>query len=114
MVIRHQFLCVITEAGGVLLAFTGLYTVQVCEELKITSVAVDHRNAGDAMGLSSNVYHSDRGGDVSDLVKWARGRFPGRQFLVIGCSMGASMIMNLRTGRYGSEQPDYAVAVWIR
>lgn len=78
---------------------------------KITTVAVNHRNSGDALLLSKVPYHSGKAQDISDLVKWARGRFPDKKIAVIGYSMSANMILNLRAERFGTEQPDYAVAI---
>lgn len=86
-------------------------TVQAGRRHAITTVAVNHRNAGDAHGLSKVPYHSGKGEDISDLVLWARNKFPHKSIATVGYSMSASMILNLRTRRSGTEQPDFALVL---
>lgn len=71
-------------------------------------VLVNHRGV---KSLTKQTYHSGRGEDASEVIKWCRSKFPASQQVAVGFSMSGSILLNLLSNRYGSEQPDYAVVV---
>lgn len=70
---------------------------------------VNHRGVRDV--FSKKTYHSGRGEDIGFVLKWSRRKFAGSLQLCAGFSMSGSILLNLLTGRSGSEQPDCAVVV---
>ncbi|AGH96093.1 YheT family hydrolase [Pseudobdellovibrio exovorus] len=71
-------------------------------------VQVNHRGI---RTHARQTYHSGRGEDASEVIKWCRQRFPDTQQIAVGFSMSGSILLNLLSLRYGEEQPDYAVVV---
>ncbi len=88
-----------------------LWGLKAAEKKGWSAVAINHRNCGSALGLATKPYNSGKGEDASDYVHWIRQNFPGRKILAVGYSLGASMLLNLMTHRFGTELPDAAVAV---
>jgi predicted alpha/beta-fold hydrolase len=76
-----------------------------------TCVLINHRGCGTGRGLASKPYHSGRGDDVSDVVKWARQNFRDKKIITLGFSLSANAILTLLTGLRGTEQPDLAMIV---
>ena len=74
-------------------------------------VLVNHRGCGSGRGLASKPYHSGRGDDVSDVVKWARLTFKNKKIITLGFSLSANAILTLLTGLRGTELPDLAMIV---
>lgn len=67
-------------------------------------------------GASSKVkarltYHSGRGADASEVIKWARHHFANSQQVALGFSMSGSILLNLVAKRSGDTQPDFAIVV---
>lgn len=73
-------------------------------------ILVNHRGANDK-AKSKKSYHSGRGEDAGAVIKWARGQFPESQQIALGFSMSGSILLNLLSYRYGSDQPDKAIVV---
>lgn len=73
-------------------------------------ILVDHRGA-DQKATSKQTYHSGRGSDAEAVIKWARNKFINTKHIALGFSMSGSILLNLVTCRYGTEQPDFAVVV---
>lgn len=86
-------------------------SARIALEQNHTCVLVNHRGCGSGRGLAGKPYHSGRGDDVSDVVKWARENFKGKKILTLGFSLSANAILTLLTGLRGSMQPDLAMIV---
>ena len=74
-------------------------------------VLVDHRGAGIAEGLAKYPYHSGRGEDISDVIRFLKYKFSGYVQVANGYSMSGSILLNLVSGRRGKIKPDYAIVV---
>lgn len=85
-------------------------TALLARRLGWNIVRVNHRGAS-AKARAHKTYHSGRGADAAEVLRWARGRFPGSRQVAVGFSMSGCVLLNLLTGRSGDEQPDYAVVV---
>ncbi|MGZ3691611.1 MAG: hypothetical protein ACXVAX_08910 [Pseudobdellovibrio sp.] len=85
-------------------------SAQIADELKWNIVLVNHRGAN-AKAKSKRTYHSGRGEDASAVITWARKKFKDSHQVGVGFSMSGSILLNLLTGRFGDEKPDYAVIV---
>lgn len=72
---------------------------------------VNHRGCGLGKGLAKLPYHSGRGEDVSEVIRWSRETFPNKKIIAIGFSLGANALLNLLTERRGQHQPDMAITV---
>ncbi len=79
-------------------------------ELGWNVVLVNHRGALDHI-YSKLSYHSGRGEDAEAVILWAREKFPDTKHVALGFSMSGSILLNLLSKRYGTEQPDFAVIV---
>ncbi len=73
-------------------------------------ILVNHRRAH-PKAKSKQTYHSGRGEDASEVIKWARAKFSGSRQIALGFSMSGSILLNLLTGRYGVERPDFGIIV---
>lgn len=73
-------------------------------------ILVNHRKAH-PKAKAKKTYHSGRGEDADAVLRWARGKFRNSRQVALGFSLSGSIILNLLTSRYGSEQPDFAIAV---
>ncbi|MEQ1722028.1 MAG: alpha/beta fold hydrolase [Pseudobdellovibrio sp.] len=73
-------------------------------------VLVNHRGAS-SKAKSKKTYHSGRGEDAGAVIFWARNQFPQSKQIALGFSMSGSILLNLLSYRYGSEQPDQAIVV---
>jgi len=74
-------------------------------------IAVNHRGCGAGLGLARGPYHSGRGDDVSEVIKFTRKYLPGKKIVAVGFSLSGNALLTLLTGQRGTEQPDFAVAV---
>jgi predicted alpha/beta-fold hydrolase len=73
-------------------------------------VLVNHRGASEK-ARAVKTYHSGRGEDAGAVINWARMRFPGSRQVALGFSMSGSILLNLLTGRFGKDKPDFAIVV---
>lgn len=85
-------------------------TATLAQHLGWNIVLVNHRRAN-SKAHSKLTYHSGRGEDAAEVIKWSRLQFPNSTQVAVGFSMSGSILLNLLTERYGHEQPDYAVTV---
>ncbi len=85
--------------------------VRVAAQMGIPALAMNHRNCGSALGLASSTYHSGKGEDASDVFDFVKAQWPQKKIIAISYSLGASMLLNLRTHRSGHTQPDLVVAI---
>jgi len=72
---------------------------------------VNHRGAGDGVGLAKNPYHSGRAEDVSQVVQYLRQKFPGKKQITAGFSMSGNIILYLLSGQRGRHLPEAAITV---
>lgn len=79
-------------------------------ELGWNIILVNHRGAHEK-ARAIKTYHSGRGEDAAAVIKWCRNKFSGSRQIALGFSMSGSILLNLLTGRYGTEQPDFAIVV---
>lgn len=84
-------------------------TAVIGSQLGWNVLTVDHRGAGEH--LTRKTYHSGRGEDASDIISWCRKRDPRAKIFAVGFSMSGSILLNLLTGKRGTEKPDYACVV---
>ena len=63
------------------------------------------------MARAEKTYHSGRGEDASEVIKWGRSKFENSKQVVVGFSVSGSILLNLLTGRMGDCLPDFAVVV---
>jgi predicted alpha/beta-fold hydrolase len=73
-------------------------------------ILVNHRGAH-PKAYAAKTYHSGRGDDASAVLSWAKKRFPGSRQIAVGFSMSGSILLNLITGKVGTELPDFAIVV---
>ena len=73
-------------------------------------ILVSHRGAHPKAN-AAKTYHSGRGDDASAVLTWAKKRFPGSRQIAVGFSMSGSILLNLISGKVGSELPDFAIVV---
>ena len=73
-------------------------------------ILVNHRGAHPKAN-AVKTYHSGRGDDASAVLSWAKKRFVGSRQIAVGFSMSGSILLNLITGKIGTEMPDFAVVV---
>lgn len=73
-------------------------------------VLVNHRKVH-PKAKAKKTYHSGRGGDADSVLRWSRDKFKGSRQVALGFSLSGSIMLNLLTSRYGSEQPDFGIAV---
>lgn len=73
-------------------------------------VLVNHR-AASPLAIAKKSYHSGRGEDADFVIRWARTKFPNTKQVALGFSMSGSILLNLLTRRFGSEQPDFGIVV---
>jgi predicted alpha/beta-fold hydrolase len=85
-------------------------SAELANELGWNLVLVNHRGANDR-AKSARTYHSGRGEDASAVIRWARSKFKDSRQIALGFSMSGSILLNLLTGRYGTEKPDFAIVV---
>ena len=75
-------------------------------------ILVNHRGCGSSTNSHPKFpYHSGRGDDVSEVIKWCKQKFKNSKHLSIGFSLGASAVLSLLTGRRGNCLPDGAISV---
>lgn len=72
---------------------------------------VNHRGAGEGVGLAQYPYHSGRAEDVSQVIKYLRDLFPQKKQIAAGFSMSGNIILYLLSGQRGEHLPDGAIAV---
>lgn len=85
-------------------------SANLAQKLGWNIVLVNHRGASEK-AKSKKSYHSGRGEDAGAVIKWARSQFPDTQQIALGFSMSGSILLNLLSNRYGSDQPDMAIVV---
>jgi predicted alpha/beta-fold hydrolase len=73
-------------------------------------VLVNHRMAV-AKVRAKKSYHSGRGEDAEEILKWCRQKFLDSKQVAVGFSMSGSILLNLLVRRYGHKPPDFAVIV---
>ena len=73
-------------------------------------VLVNHRKAH-PKAKAKLTYHSGRGEDASEVIRWARQKFSGTRQVALGFSMSGSILLNLLSKRYGTELPDFGIVV---
>ena len=86
-------------------------TAIVAANMGFSVVMVDHRGTESVHGKSKNPYHSGRGEDASEVVKFVRSKYSNDKIIAIGFSMSGSIILNMLCQRYGDVLPDYAITV---
>lgn len=86
-------------------------TILVCQQFGHSVYAINHRGCGAGKGLAQHPYHSGRGEDLSEVIKWGRERYPQKKHTAIGFSLGANALLTLLTGLRGDILPDVAIAV---
>jgi predicted alpha/beta-fold hydrolase len=72
---------------------------------------VNHRGCGEGRGLARKPYHSGRGEDLSEAIRFGRARHPEKKHLAVGFSLSANALLLLLSGKRGEVQPDAAIAV---
>ena len=105
----------------VILAFHGLTgnadsnymsrTAVIALEQGHTVLLVNHRGCGEGRDLAKSPYHSGRGEDISEVIKFSRQMFPGKKQIAVGFSLSANALLLLLTGARGDELPDAAITV---
>jgi predicted alpha/beta-fold hydrolase len=81
------------------------------EKMEFTVVLINHRGCGEGFEEARHPYHSGRGEDVSEVVKAARLRWPGKQIITVGFSLSGSANLNLLEGMRGDCLPDAGIVV---
>lgn len=71
---------------------------------------VNHRGCGEGKGLAKKPYHSGRGEDISEIIAFARKRYPGKKQIAMGFSLSANALLILLAGVRGEHKPDFAFA----
>ncbi len=109
------------QAPFVLLLFHGLAgdsssdymrrLAKVALDRGLVAVRVDHRGANEKGRPFFEPYHSGRSQDISDVIRMVRDRFPDKQIIACGISMSGTILLNLITGKFGSDRPDFAITV---
>lgn len=85
-------------------------TALLAYKLGWSFILVNHRSVS-PFAKSQRSYHSGRGGDISDILKWSNIWNPQSTQIVIGFSMSGSILLNLVTGKSGDCLPKYAITV---
>jgi uncharacterized protein len=84
---------------------------QLCLKENHSVLLMNHRGCGEGVQLARGPYHSGRGDDISEVVKFCRKTWPQKQLLAMGFSMSANALLSLLTGQRGEHLPDQAIAV---
>lgn len=85
-------------------------TAILANRMKWNVIRVNHRGVS-LKARAAYTYHCGRGEDAAAVIRWARQRFRGSRHVAVGFSMSGSILLNLLTGRFGDEQPDFGVVV---
>lgn len=85
-------------------------SARLAQQLGWNIVLVNHRGAN-SKARATKTYHSGRGEDVDEVLKWAKAKFRNSRQIALGFSMSGSILLNLLTRRYGVVQPDFAIVV---
>src|SRR5437868_3279480 len=72
---------------------------------------VNHRGVGEGRSLAKNPYHSGRGEDISEVVRYLRQELPGKKQITVGFSMSGNMVLFLLAGQKGTHLPDGGITV---
>ena len=83
----------------------------VALSLNIRVVRVDHRGSGSVVSQFTEPYHSGRGQDASDVINLVRSKYADHKIIACGISMSGTILLNLLSKRFGSDQPDFGITV---
>lgn len=72
---------------------------------------VNHRGAHSEFPLSQHIYHSGRSGDISEIIKWLRQKFPNQFLITAGFSMSGNIVLLNACGVDSVHWPDFAISV---
>lgn len=86
-------------------------TALLCQQLGHSFVLVNHRGVGEGFLEARHPYHSGRSEDMSAMLEYLRGKFPGKKLVAIGYSMSGNILLSLLGGFRGKSLPDGAIAV---
>lgn len=86
-------------------------TAKLGAEYGFDVVLVEHRGNGIASGQAKKPYHSGRGDDMSQILRYLKTIFPMNKNLACGFSMSGSILLNLLTGRSGDFLPEYSISI---
>ncbi len=73
--------------------------------------AVNHRGCGAGRGLARGPYHSGRGDDMGEVIRFGRQRHPDHFHVGVGFSLSGNAMLLLASGVRGVVPPDLAVSV---
>lgn len=78
-----------------------------------TVLAINHRGAGEGVGLAAKPYHMGASADLAAMIQVGRGFFPDHLHVAIGFSLSATALLLLlsRDRDRGLSLPDRAIAV---
>jgi len=74
------------------------YVVRLADRLVrlgVRVVRMNLRGAGAGFGVSREVYHAGRTGDVRAVANWLKSHTPGSPLALVGFSLGASLVLKL-------------------
>jgi hypothetical protein len=75
------------------------------------ALAVNHRGCGEGLGLAKHPYHSGRGEDIGEAIRWGRANIPAAHHIAVGFSLSGNALLLLQAGYRGDTPPDFAIAV---
>jgi predicted alpha/beta-fold hydrolase len=108
---QNVIVCIFHGLGGDITSDYMQRTAELSADMGLGVLLVNHRGAQSGAGLAKNPYHSGRGEDVSDVLAWIRQKYPGQLLITVGVSMSGCILLNLVTGRRGTEKPDGVITV---
>lgn len=70
---------------------------KLAEKKNISVLRFNHRNCGDSLGTSMQAYHSGRGEDLFEAIKYLQVHYPSCEIVVVGYSLSGNVILNMLT-----------------